>query len=91
MASNVESNIWSSSDANGQTYKSILMQTLVHKDFINYQNHTWGHHALSISPILVIDDSLFYEGLYNELSKHAKQYAWMHEHERQMLKNKTKA
>ena len=24
----------------------------------NYQNHTWGPHALSISPILVIDDNL---------------------------------
>ena len=27
-------------------------------------------HALSISPILVIDDNPFYEGLYNELSNH---------------------
>ena len=25
-----------------------------------------GLHALSISPILVIDDNLFWEGLYNE-------------------------
>ena len=24
----------------------------------NYQNHTWGLHVLSISPILVIDDNL---------------------------------
>ena len=50
-----------------------------------------GHHALSVSPVLVIDDNPFYEGLYNELRKHAKQYAWMHEHERKMLKNRTKA
>ena len=26
-----------------------------------------GLHALSISPILVIDDNLFWEGLYKEL------------------------
>ena len=50
-----------------------------------------GQHALSISPILVIDDNPFYEGLYNELSNHARQRARMQEHERQMLKNETKA
>ena len=31
---------------------------------INYQNHTWRIHALSISPILVIDDKHF-ERVYN--------------------------
>ena len=48
-------------------------------------------HALSISPILVIDGNPFYEGLYNELSNHATQRARMQEKERQMLKNETKA
>ena len=47
MTYNLESNTWSSSDANGQTYKNNSTQTLVHKVAINYQNHTWGHHALS--------------------------------------------
>jgi hypothetical protein len=48
-------------------------------------------HALSISPILVIDDNPFYEGLYNELSNHATQIARMQEKERQMLKNESQA
>jgi hypothetical protein len=50
-----------------------------------------GNHALSISPILVIDDNPFYEGLYNELSNQATQRARMQEQERQMLENETKA
>jgi hypothetical protein len=48
-------------------------------------------HALSISPILVIDDNPFYEGLYNELSNHAQQRVRMQEKERQMLKNESQA
>jgi hypothetical protein len=40
-------------------------------------------HALSISPILVIDDNPFYEGLYNELSNHATQKARMQENKEQ--------
>ena len=39
-------------------------------------------HALSISPILVIDDNPFYEGLYNELSNHAQQRARMQENKK---------
>ena len=40
-------------------------------------------HALSISPILVIDDNPFYEGLYIELSNHAQQRARMQENKEQ--------
>ena len=44
-------------------------------------------HALSISPILVIDDNPFYEGLYNELSNHAQQRARMQENKNQVPLN----
>ena len=83
MVFNLEPNIWSSCIAYGPTYKDISIYKLVHKD-CHYQNHTWGHHALSISSILIIDDNPFYEGLYNELRNHAKDNARMHEQERQM-------
>ena len=43
------------------------------KNLNNDQNHAWGQHALSISPILVIDDNPLYEGLYNEFKRTARE------------------
>ena len=56
-------------------FKNSSKQTLDIEIVINYQNHTWGLDALSISPILVIDDNLF-ERVYiwNEKNK----TGWVH-------------